>query len=146
MLAKNDFLEAKFDDHISRDEQTRRLFGEPDVLAVHEFLHVFQYRPALTPERRLLAAILRDAIDCYMRSCLAKSRREKKIFQETEEWFFGADEGVFSFENVCEILKLAPGYIRRGLLHYKDQQSGSRDSAAKRVPKQSANVELRLAS
>ena len=145
MLATNS-LESRFDENSSRDEQTRRLFGEPDVLAVHEYLHVFQYRPALTPERRLLAAILRDAIDCYMRYCFAKSRREKKMLQETEEWFFGNDEGVFSFENVCEILKLAPGYIRRGLLRYKQRPSQSGGSRPKRLPKQSDNIELRLAS
>jgi hypothetical protein len=115
-------------------------------LAVHEYLSVYQYRPALTPERRLLAAILRDAIDSYMRCCFGKSRREKKMHQETEEWFFGNGEGVFSFENVCEILKLAPGYIRRGLLHYKQGQSQNGGSRSKRLPKQSGNIELRLAS
>src|SRR5688572_25528480 len=145
MLATDGFLDAKFNDNASRDEQTRRLFGEPDVLTVHEYLHVFQYRPALTPERRLLAAILRDAIDCYMRYCFAKSRREKKMLQETEEWFFGSgEEGVFSFENVCEILKLAPGYIRRGLLLYKQRPSERVGSRPKRLPRQSSNIELRL--
>ncbi|HEY2917637.1 MAG TPA: hypothetical protein VGK77_01450 [Candidatus Binatia bacterium] len=145
MLATNGLV-SRFDENASRDEQTRRLFGEPDVLAVHEYLHVFQYRPALTPERRLLAALLRDAIDCYMRYCFAKSRREKKMYQETEEWFFGSGEGVFSFENVCEILKLAPGYIRRGLLRYKQRPSQNGDSRPKRLPKQSGSIELRLAS
>ena len=145
MLATN-ALDSSFNDKSSRDEQTRRLFGEPDVLTVHEYLHVFQYRPALTPERRLLAAILRDAIDCYMRYCFAKSRREKKMQQETEEWFFGDGEGVFSFENVCEILKLSPGYIRRGLLRYKQRPSQNGSSHSKRLSKQSGNVELRLAS
>ena len=146
MLATNG-LDSNFNDNGSRDEQTRRLFGEPDVLAVHEYLHVFQYRPALTPERRLLAAILRDAIDCYMRYCFAKSRREKKMLQETEEWFFGSgEEGVFSFENVCEILKLAPGYIRRGLLRYKQGPSQNGGSRSQQLPRQSGNIELRLAS
>jgi hypothetical protein len=145
MLATN-ALDSNFNDNGSRDEQTRRLFGEPDVLTMHEYLHVFQYRPALTPERRLLAAILRDAIDCYMRYCFGKSRREKRMQQETEEWFFGDDEGVFSFENVCDILKLSPGYIRRGLLRYKQRPSQNEGSRSKRLPSQSGNVELRLAS
>jgi len=145
MLATNG-LDSNFNDNSSRDEQTRRLFEEPDVLTVHEYLHVFQYRPALTPERRLVAAILRDAIDCYVRFCFGKSRREKKMYQETEEWFFGGDEGVFSFENICSILGLAPGYIRRGLLRYKQRPSQSRDSRLKRLPKRSAGIELRLAS
>jgi len=146
MLANDRLLESRFDGNVTGDEQTRRLFGEPDVLAVHEYLHVFQYRPALTPERRLLAAMLRDAIDCYMRYCFAKSRREKRMFQETEEWFFVDDEGVFGFENVCDVLRLAPGYIRKGLLQYKQQPSESRGSRAKHLPQRSTNMELRLAS
>src|SRR6266508_5079500 len=146
MLANDRLLESRFDGNVTGDEQTRRLFGEPDVLAVHEYLHVFQYRPALTPERRLLAAMLRDAIDCYMRYCFAKSRREKRMFQETEEWFFASDEGVFGFENVCEVLRLAPGYIRRGLLQHKQRPLESRGFRAKRLPQRSTNMELRLAS
>jgi hypothetical protein len=116
-LTQRDFGEDRF----SQDE--RRLFGQPDVLCVQEYMHVYQYRPAETPERRLIAAVLRDAIDCYLRDCCAKNRHRKRSFREAEEWFFGSqDEGIFSLDSVCSILNLDPGYIRRSLLRYKEEK------------------------
>jgi hypothetical protein len=110
------------DDRFSQEEK-RRLFGQPDVLCVHEYLYVYQCRPAETPERRLLAAVLRDAIDCYLRDCCAKNRYRKRSFREAEEWFFKSnDEGIFSLDSVCGILNLDPGYIRRSLLRYKEKE------------------------
>lgn len=63
MAEKNYFATREDgDDRFSREEA--KLFGQPDVLCLDEYLHVYQGRPAETPERRLVAAVLRDAIDC----------------------------------------------------------------------------------
>ncbi|HEY7715581.1 MAG TPA: hypothetical protein VIE90_13810 [Candidatus Binatia bacterium] len=133
-MADRNYSHEYGDDRFSRDEA--KLFHEPDVLCVDEFLHVYQGRPAETPERRLVAAVLRDAIDCYLRDCFTKNRHRKRSFREAEEWFFRSDDfGVFSLENVCGILNIDPGYIRRSLLQYERQQAESR-----------AGAELRLAS
>lgn len=138
MAEKNYSMNREYgDDRFSRDEA--KLFHEPDVLCVDEYLHVYQGRPAETPERRLVAAILRDAIDCYVRDCFTKDRHKKRSFREAEEWFFRDDDyGVFSLENVCGILGIDPGYIRRSLLQYERQNSGNADSRT--------GSELRLAS
>jgi hypothetical protein len=138
MAGKNYPINREYgDDRFARDEA--KLFHEPDVLCVNEYLHVYQGRPAETPERRLVAAILRDAIDCYLRDCFTKDRHRKRSFREAEEWFFRADDfGVFSLENVCGILNIDPGYIRRSLLRYERQDSAK---AASRT-----GSELRLAS
>jgi hypothetical protein len=99
-----------------------KLFGQPDVLCVDEYLHVYQGRTADTPERRLISAILRDAIDCYLRDCLKRNRHRKRSFREAEEWFFKADGyDVFSLENVCSILNIDPGYVRRTLLQCRQK-------------------------
>jgi len=125
------------DDRFSQEEA--RLFRQPDALCVDEYLHVYQGRPAETPERRLVAAILRDAIDCYLRDCFTKNRHKKRSFREAEEWFFKSDDyGVFSLENICGILNIDPGYIRRSLLQHEQQNSANADARA--------NPELRLAS
>ena len=138
MAEKNYSMNREYgDDRFSREEA--KLFHEPDVLCVDEYLHVYQGRPAETPERRLVAAILRDAIDCYVRDCFTKDRHKKRSFREAEEWFFrGDDFGVFSLENVCGILGIDPGYVRRSLLQYERQNSGNADSRT--------GSELRLAS
>jgi hypothetical protein len=123
MLTQDYLSNREFGDDRFSQEEKRRMFGQSDVLCVHEYLHVYQCRPAETPERRLLAAILRDAIDCYLRDCCAKNRHRKRSFREAEEWFFGAsDNGIFSLESVCGILNLDPGYIRRSLIRVKDKE------------------------
>ncbi len=123
-------------------QEEAKLLGQPDVLCVDEYLHVYRARPAETPERRLLSAILRDAIDCYIRDCCAPNRHKKSSFREAKEWFFSVDDyGVFSFEYVCNALRIEPGYIRRGLVAYKRQHLV--DSASRSPEPQSA---MRLAS
>jgi hypothetical protein len=136
MAEKNYFATREDgDDRFSREEA--KLFGQPDVLCLDEYLHVYQGRPAETPERRLVAAVLRDAIDCYLRDCFTKNRHKKRSFREAEEWFFKGDNyGVFSLENVCGILNIDPGYIRRSLMQYEQRTA----SDGRTVP------ELRLAS
>jgi hypothetical protein len=103
MLTEN-FLTARDgadEPFFSQQEETKRLFDQPDVLCVNEYLYVYQCRPAETPERRLLAAILRDAIDCYTRDCFAKNRYKKRSYREADEWFFKPTTWVFSVWRAC---------------------------------------------
>jgi hypothetical protein len=110
-------------------EQTRNLFGQPDVLLVHEYLHVYQSSFAQTPEMKLMAAVLKDAIDCYLKSLSAKPRRGKKRSNEAEQWFFSEDEDwLYSFQSVCDMLKLDPDYIRRTLLRHKQEHAAKASS------------------
>jgi hypothetical protein len=147
MLATQGLFNSEYEGSLSNQEQAQRLFGQPDVLVVSEYLDVYQNRPALTPERRLVAAVLRDAIDSYMRFCFAKKGREKRIFLETEQWFFaGEEDGVFTFENSCEILGLTPGYIRRGLLNHKQGKSRPTEARATGQAHEFSRSDLRLAS
>jgi hypothetical protein len=123
MMSRDYLMDRQFADDRFSQEEKRRLLGQPDVLCVDEYLHVYQCRPAETPERRLLAAILRDAIDCYLRHCCAKNRHRKRSFREAEEWFFGSSgDDVFSLESVCGILNIDPSYVRKSLLRRKDKE------------------------
>lgn len=127
-------------------EHTRNLFGQPDVLLVNEYLHVYQGSFAETPEMKLVAAVLKDGIDCYIKYLSAKPRRWKKLIGEAEEWFLSKDEKwLFSFENVCAILKLEPNYIRRALLRYKQECAKFKDSKQP-LTADSSTISLRLAS
>lgn len=133
------------DNRFSPDEV--QLFRQPDVLCVDEYLHVYRARPPETPERRLLAAILRDAIDCYLRDCCAENRHKKSSFREAEAWFFSADDyDVFSLENVCDVLDINAGYIRRSLLDYQRKNGASVKPPAEKTHREPATAHLRLAS
>lgn len=80
----------------------------------------------LQPEKVLMVAVLRDAIDCYQRYATARERRRQRAFAEAENWFMEEDgDWLFSFANICTVLGLSPGFIRAGLLRWKERQTAT---------------------
>ena len=67
-----------------------------------------------SPEKRLLLAILEDAINCW-RQPDGPSGRKARLKAEAEKWFFSADDSLFGFKSVCEHLELNPAYFRARL-------------------------------
>ena len=147
MLQDDQFISYDAAEDYLCQEHTRNLFGQPDVLLMHEYLHVYQSSLAQTPEVRLVAALLKDGIDSYIKYLSAKPRRGKKsLANEAEEWIFSKDEDwPFSFENVCRILKIDPGYIRRIMLRYKEEHKQLKETNTE-PPAVSTSETLRLAS
>lgn len=77
-------------------------------------------RARRSPEKRLMLAILQDAVDEYMKNALSQGRRRKRLFKETEEWIWSPDRSwLFSFENICEAFDLDPDNLRQGLERWK---------------------------
>lgn len=69
-----------------------------------------------TGERRLLLAVLQEAVDSFLRHRNATTRRGKRLFREDKEWFWAKDrDELLSFESICGHLNLDPDYIRLGL-------------------------------
>jgi hypothetical protein len=101
-----------------------------------EQFEMFRKKDIRAGEERLMLAILQNAVENYRKYVLDGGSR----FQEAEQWFFtGRDsKAICSFENICEILQLDPGYVRRGLLRWKkealepDAGSPERRKVAKR--------------
>ena len=74
-------------------------------------------------EKRLMLALLENAIEDFQKYALANDKARKELFQEAEEWFFATDnDSLFSFENICEYLQLNSNYLRQGLLRWKTAQ------------------------
>ena len=72
-------------------------------------------------EERLMLAVLESAVECFQKYALARTARDKQLFQEAEEWFLEKnDEALFSFEIICTTLGLHPGHIRKGLMVWKE--------------------------
>jgi DNA-binding transcriptional regulator YdaS (Cro superfamily) len=67
-------------------------------------------------EKRLMLAVLADAIDSLLRGATATSERRRRLCAEAEAWF-QSDDVVwpFSFVNLCEALGLDPSYVRQRL-------------------------------
>jgi hypothetical protein len=72
-------------------------------------------------EEKLALAVLESAVEDFQKYVLSKDEKERKLFREAEKWFLEKEsDQLFSFEYICSILRLAPGYIRRGLLSWKE--------------------------
>jgi hypothetical protein len=78
-------------------------------------------------EERLMFSVLESAVEDFQKYLLARKPSGKKLFQEAEEWFLEKDnDGLFSFEYICDTLQFHPDYIRQGLLRWKEAKLNSR--------------------
>ena len=104
------------------EEKIASLF-QPDTLLSDQYFENLRRKTFFEPEKRLMLAVLEDAIRYYQDNLFSRNSKRKRIFDETEEWIVIPDsEGVFSFDHVCETLGLSPEYLRRGLLRWKQRK------------------------
>jgi hypothetical protein len=98
-----------------------------DCLSAHyEFFKANRRTGPINPEISLLLAILESGIQSYCKFVSDKTRRGQRLFKEAEEWFVNSNDDWFcSFENVCSVLAIDPGYVRRGLRRYKQTHGDS---------------------
>jgi hypothetical protein len=88
------------------------------------------------PERRLMVAVLEDAVHRFRKYAGAKSAEGIAILTEEEEWFFGGSaEGPFSFESICGALGIDPDYLRGGLRRLKEAEHGLRATGKPASPR-----------
>ena len=105
--------------HSGAEEALAALF-QPDTVAPAEYFKIYERKPGLEPEKTLMLAVLEDAIGCFQNFVCATDKRQKKWFLEAEEWFNEEEsEWIFSFENICDVLRLDPQYLRQGLISWK---------------------------
>lgn len=71
---------------------------------------------ALTGERRLLFAVLEEALHTFFRYRNDRSRRGQRLFNEVSAWFWSEDQQwLYGFESICQHLNFDADYIRGGL-------------------------------
>jgi hypothetical protein len=93
---------------------------EPEVLLPSQFFDQFRTRSILEGERRLMLAVLEDAVACFQKYAGATRPRGKRMFHEAEEWFFEAENSwPFSFEGICSVVGINPDYFRKELAAWK---------------------------
>jgi hypothetical protein len=99
-----------------------RLTLAPDPISGFQYEKVHEAKKGLAEhqaERDLMLAVLEDGIDCFQGYFFKPSRTNQKLFLEAEEWISSNDDGVFSFNNVCETLGLDPDALRKGLRRWQ---------------------------
>src|SRR5438128_3201167 len=85
---------------------------EPATILPSQFFDRFQIDASLQPEKRLMLAVLEDAVGAFQKYVTSSTRRGQGLFTEAEEWVAAsATEWPFGFENICEARGLEPAYI-----------------------------------
>lgn len=110
---------------------TGKLF-EPDTILPAQFYAMFKSSQYREPERRLMVAILEDAVSCLSTDLRVCNQRQKKQYEEAKHWVTTDEdsEWIFSFKNICEVLGMDPDYLRHGLIPPKMSPSTRRSAMA----------------
>ena len=117
-------------------ENLSQLIFSPDPVSrfQYEKVHGKKHDQAdIEALKALMLAVLEDGIACFQGYYFQPSRTNEKLFQEAEEWIYSEDEGVFSFNTICETLGLDPGRLRKGLEQWKAKQIRAPLEARKRL-------------
>jgi len=97
---------------------------QPDTLLPAQFFAVLRQKAFVEGEKRLMAAVLADAVDCYMKYASSTDNRSRQLFLDANAWIFESEKGPWfvSFVNICDLLGLEPAYIRAGLLKWRERR------------------------
>lgn len=98
-------------------------FLAPDAILPAQFFQSLRSKGRFDGERRLMIAILEDAVNCFMKQLHAVDPKPRQLYLDAEEWIMAEDPTwFFSFENVCNTLDLNPEYLREGLIKWRDAE------------------------
>jgi len=93
---------------------------EAEPILPSQFFEGRKKDQALEPEKRLMLAVLTDAVHSYQVGCDMQKTSRDRVFLEAEQWLFSAKGyGPFSCENVCNALDLSPEYLRKMLREWR---------------------------
>ena len=85
-----------------------------------QFFH-HRSRTTLRGERRLLLAVLEEAIDSFCKTCGRLEQRNRNRHREAEDWLFSNDYTWFlSFQNICDVLDLDSSSLRERLVAWRN--------------------------
>ena len=109
----------------------------PSILTPDQFYDERRDDSTMRPIKRLMLAILEDALRCMQKYADVRSGARRLMFREAEYWLcHEGGQALFSFTMVCETLGIEPEYLRLGLRHWrKTQPHGElRQRVARRSP------------
>jgi len=88
--------------------------AQPEIVMPEQFFPAPQ-SPA-SPERALMLAVLKDALQAYQKNAHSPDASKRVLFEEAREYLEEDDpEYPYSVVNICEVFGIDVGYLRRGL-------------------------------
>jgi hypothetical protein len=110
-----------------------------------QYYDIVRYNNVLEGERKLMLAVLQDAIQCYLRNAHPKTLHQGALLREVRAWFYsdgrGADRSPFGFQNVCSSLGIEPMSLRKRVCELAER--GTPIRRLRRLP-QAANSDTRI--
>jgi hypothetical protein len=90
---------------------------EPDIFLPSQFYGSGGLSRKLEGEKRLMIAILKDAVECLEKYREARTGLGRVQYQNAIEWVEDTGtEWLFSFTNICDLLGFDAHYLRASLL------------------------------
>lgn len=90
---------------------------EPDIFLPSQFYGSTGISRQLEGEKRLMIAILKDAVECLEKYRGSRSSTGQCHYQSAIEWVEdNSTDWLFSFTNICDLLGFDPEYLREVLL------------------------------
>jgi hypothetical protein len=90
---------------------------EPDIFLPSQFYGTGGLSRQLEGEKRLMIAILKDAVECLEKYRGARTSTGRSHYENAIEWVKDTDtEWLFSFTNICDLLGFDPDYMREVLM------------------------------
>jgi hypothetical protein len=95
---------------------------EPDIFVPSQFYGTGGLSRQLEGEKRLMIAILKDAVECLDKYRGARNSSGRSLYENALEWVQDkGTEWLFSFTNICDLLGFDPEYVREVLLKRENQ-------------------------
>lgn len=117
----------------SSSDDGSSLFG-PEVILPEQFSDRATLRPSDRGEKRLMLAVLEEAVATFQRHVDSRTRSGQRIFQEAQDWIVSTDsDWPFAFENICYALDIEPEFLRAGLMSWKEKQLAAAKEPGARV-------------
>lgn len=101
---------------------------EPDTMTPSQYFERIFTESTLLPEKRLMLAVLEDAIASFQRNFIQQRGTSETEDFDVETWLDSDDMSwPFSFASICQALDMEPEYLRRGLKTWRDraQEAGT---------------------
>lgn len=102
---------------------------QPDTLVPSQYFDSVGSDAAFQPEKRLMLAVLEEAIATFQRHVTSKTDHGQQLVDDVESWADGADaDWPFSFENICAALDIEPDFLRSGLMRWKERHADATEN------------------
>jgi hypothetical protein len=117
-------------------------FSEPQAVLPLQFYGARRGTSEVEPLRRLMVAMLVDAVRCFQTKFETRQSARRQEFAEVRSWIFSdADDGPFSLRAVCDALEIDPKAIRNGLARWEEERlAGQKPRMIRRPALQSRRI------